>query len=323
VSPTQDLSHLTDFIRQLHDKYRSNDEGRVATYIPELGKANPDHFGISLVSVDGQEFSVGDVAHAFTIQSICKPFAFLMALERHGRDGTLARVAVEPSGDAFNSVELQPGTNRPFNPMVNAGALAVASLIKGASPEEGTEEFVRRLSVAAGRPLEVDHAVYASESATGHRNRGIAHLLRNFEVIDDDVDHTLHQYFTQCSVLVTARDLAMMGATVANMGLNPVTGEDAFETKYVRDILAAMFTCGMYDYAGEWAYRIGVPAKSGVSGGVLAVLNRQFGLAVYSPRLDARGNSVRGIAVCVDLAEEFGLHAFDFMNFGSNFIRAM
>ena len=318
-----EIAHLTGFINHLHEKYRSNHEGEVATYIPELGKANPDHFGISLVTVDGQEFSVGDWQQEFTIQSICKPLAFLMALERHGREKTLTHVAVEPSGDAFNSVDLQPGTNRPFNPMVNAGAIAIASLIKGDSPAEGLGAFTGKLSLAAGRPLQIDGAVFGSESATGNRNRAIAYLLRNFDIIDEQVDQTLYQYFSQCSVLVTSRDLAMIGATLANMGANPVTGEEVFEVKYVKDVLAAMFTCGMYDYAGEWAYRVGVPAKSGVAGGVMAVVNRQFSLGVYSPRLDARGNSVRGIAVCIDLAEEFGLHAFDFMNFGSNFIRAM
>ncbi len=318
-----EISHLTGFINHLHEKYRSNHEGEVATYIPELGKANPDHFGISLVTVGGQEFSVGDWQQEFTIQSICKPLAFLMALERHGREKTLTHVAVEPSGDAFNSVDLQPGTNRPFNPMVNAGAIAIASLIKGDSAAEGLEAFMGKLSLAAGRPLQIDEAVFASESATGNRNRAIAYLLRNFGIIDEQVDQTLSQYFSQCSVLVTSRDLAMIGATLANMGANPMTGEEVFEVKYIKDVLAAMFTCGMYDYAGEWAYRVGVPAKSGVAGGVMAVVNRQFSLGVYSPRLDARGNSVRGIAVCIDLAEEFGLHAFDFMNFGSNFIRAM
>jgi glutaminase len=318
-----DISQLTDFLSQLYAKHRSNHDGAVATYIPELGKANPDHFGISLVTVDGQEFSVGDCTQPFTIQSICKPFAFLMALERHGREETLSHVGVEPSGDAFNSVDLQKTTNRPFNPMVNAGAIAVASLIKGETPDAGAAEFVERMGHAAGRALTIDEAVRTSEAVTGNRNRAIAYLLRNFDVIDEHIDHTLHQYFSQCSVLVTSRDLAMMGATLANMGTNPITSTDVFETAYVRDVLAAMFTCGMYDYAGEWAYRVGVPAKSGVAGGVLAVVNRQFSLAVYSPRLDARGNSVRGIAVCVDVAEEFGLHAFDFMNFGSNFIRSM
>lgn len=319
----QDSSQLGEFIAHLYEKYKEVDEGTVAAYIPELSKANPADFGICLVTVDGQEFSVGDWDKEFTIQSICKPFAFLMALERHGRDRTLAHVGVEPSGDAFNSVELDPKSTRPYNPMVNAGAIAVASLIKGDSPDVGVSAFVDKLGRAAGRNLRIDDTVCASEAATGYRNRAMAYLMLNFGLIDEHVEHTLHQYFSQCSVLVSCRDLAVMGATLANMGENPLTHEEVFDVQYVKDILAVMFTCGMYDYAGEWAYRVGVPAKSGVGGGVMAVVNRQLGIAVYSPRLDARGNSVRGIKVCTDLANEFGLHAFDFMNFGSNFIRAM
>ena len=318
----KDLSQLKSYMAQVYERHRSNNDGVVATYIPELGKANPDHFGISLVTATGEEFSVGDSQQEFTIQSICKPLAFLMALEQHGREETLRHVGIEPSGEAFNSIQLD-ALNRPFNPMVNAGAISVANLIKGSSPEAGVANFVKRLSQAAHRELRVDQAVCNSESETGHRNRAIAHLLRNFDMIDGAVDHTLHQYFSQCSVLVNSRDLAMIGATLANIGANPVTHNEVFDMHFVKDALSVMLTCGMYDFAGEWAYRVGLPAKSGVAGGIMAVVNRQLSIAVYSPRLDARGNSVRGIQVCKDLAEEYGLHAFDFMNFGSNFIRAL
>ena len=316
-----DISELKRCIGDLYEKHRGNNRGNLASYIPELGKANPDHFAISVVTVDGQEFSVGDSQHEFTIQSIIKPLAFLVALEIHGREKTLSHVGVEPSGDAFNSVELNPRTRLPYNPMVNAGAIAVASLIKGASPEAGVAALLQRLAIAVGRELRIDERVRDSESMTGSRNRAIAYLLHNFDVIDEQIDHTLHQYFSQCSVLVNSRDLAMIAATVANLGENPMSGKEAFALTYVRDAMAAMFTCGMYDYSGEWAYRVGVPAKSGVAGGIMAVINRQLGISVYSPRLDERGNSVRGIAVCTDLAEEFGLHAFEFMNPGSNFLR--
>ncbi len=318
-----DLTELKRFIDHLYAKYRDDDSGAVATYIPELGKADPNRFGICVVSTDGQEVSVGDVDAPFTIQSICKPLAFLMALDSLGHDEVLSHVGVEPSGDAFNSVELNPRNRRPFNPMINAGAIAVASLIKEDSPEAGVARFVETLSRAAGRTLQLDQAVLASEAQTGHRNRAIAHLLHNFDVIDDRIEHTLHQYFAQCSVLLNTRDLATIGATLANTGEHPTTGQEVFGFNHIRHTLAVMFACGMYDFAGEWAYRVGVPAKSGVSGGVLAVINRQLGVAVYSPRIDERGNSVRGIKVCTDLAEEFGLHAFDVMNFGSNFVRAL
>jgi len=317
------LPQLQSFIVDLHERFKGNNEGAVATYIPELGKANPDDFGICLATVDGQVFSVGDCAKEFTIQSICKPFAFQMALEQLGREEVFKHVSVEPSGEAFNSIELEPTTKRPYNPMVNAGAIATASLIKGGSPEAGIKAFIDQMGRAAGRPLHLDDAVFASESATGNRNRAIAYLLLNWGMIDPGVEHTLHQYFAQCSLLINCRDLAMIAATVANTGTNPVSGKEVFDMKYLKDMLSVMFTCGLYDYAGEWAYHVGFPAKSGVGGGILGVVNRQLGIAVYSPRLDARGNSVRGILVCKALADEFGLHAFDVMNFGSNFMQSV
>ena len=317
-----DIPHLQNFLVELHQKFQSNHEGAVATYIPELGKANPDDFGICLATVDGRVFSVGDCAQEFTIQSICKPFAFQMALEQLGRKQVFKHVSVEPSGEAFNSIELEPATKRPYNPMVNAGAIAIASLIKGGSPEAGVKAFIEQMSHAAGRPLHLDEAVFASEAATGNRNRAIAYMLLNWEMIDAGVDHTLHQYFAECSLLVNCRDLAMIAATVAHTGTNPTTGQEVFNSKYLKDMLSVMFTCGLYDYAGEWAYHVGFPAKSGVGGGILGVVNRQLGIAVYSPRLDARGNSVRGILVCKALADEFGLHLFDVMNYGSNFLQS-
>jgi glutaminase len=314
---------IQEIVDNTYEKYRSVNDGEVATYIPELGKANPDDFGICVVTVDGDVFSAGDCEQEFTIQSICKPFAFQMALEELGRDATLKHVGVEPTGDAFNSIELEPTTMRPFNPMINAGAIAVASLIKGNSPESGVRGFVEKMQIAAGRPLRIDEAVLASESNTGNRNRAIAYLMLNCGIIDEGIDHTLHQYFSQCSLLVNCRDLASMAVTLANMGTNPVTNEGAFDFQYIKDVLTVMFTCGLYDYAGGWAYEVGVPAKSGVGGGIIAVVNRQLGISVYSPRLDAKGNSVRGIMSCKDLASHLGLHAFDFTNVGSNFMQSL
>ena len=314
---------LQEILEVTYDKFRDIDDGEVATYIPELGKADPGDFAICLVTVDGQVFSVGDWDKEFTIQSICKPFAYQMALEELGRDKTLSHVGVEPSGEAFNSIELDPKTMRPFNPMVNAGAIAVSSLIKKDSFSAGVRNFVDKMQLAAGRHLTIDSSVLASESATGNRNRAIAYLMLNFGIIDEDVNHTLHQYFSQCSLLVNCRDLAMMAATLANMGTNPVTREPVFNFEYIKDVLAVMFTCGLYDHAGEWAYRVGLPAKSGVGGGLLAVVNRQLGVAVYSPKLDAKGNTVRGILVCRELAARLGLHAFEFTNVGSSFVQSL
>lgn len=315
--------NIQDIVEITYEKFANVNEGEVATYIPELGKVEPDDFAICVATVDGQVFSAGDWNKEFTIQSVCKPFAYQMALEELGRERTLRHVGVEPSGEAFNSIELDPQTKRPFNPMVNAGAIAVASLIKKDSQVAGVRTFVERMQLAAGRRLKIDASVLASETATGNRNRAIAYLMLNFGIIDDDVNHTLHQYFSQCSLLVNCRDLALMAATLANMGTNPVTHEPVFDFQYIKDVLAVMFTCGLYDHAGEWAYRVGLPAKSGVGGGLLAVVNRQLGIAVYSPRLDAKGNSVRGIMVCRELASRLGLHAFEFTNVGSSFVQAM
>jgi glutaminase len=313
-------AQLQELIDGVYNKYKDVDDGEVATYIPELGKANPKDFGICLATVDGQVVTAGDWQQEFTIQSMCKPFAFQMAIEEHGRDEVLKHVGVEPSGDPFNSIELDSRTSRPFNPMINAGAIAIASLIKQTNGA-GIQRYVDTLSRAAGRKLSIDEAVLASETLTGHRNRAIAYLMRNFEIIDDGVDESLHQYFSECSLLVNCKDMAMMAATLANMGTNPVTNERVFDFQKIKYTLTVMFTCGLYDYAGGWAYEVGVPAKSGVAGGIFAVVNRQLGIGVYSPKLDAQGNSVRGILACKELASHLGLHAFEFTNVGSSFMQ--
>jgi glutaminase len=314
-------SQIQKMLSEIYEEYRNVDDGEVATYIPELGKANPNHFGICLATVDGHVFTAGDWETEFTIQSMCKPFAFQLALEQHGAEQTLRRVGMEPSGDAFNSIMLDKKTGRPFNPMVNAGAIAVSSLIKQSPVEAGVDSFVEIMSKAAGRLLQIDESVFASESETGNRNRAIAYLLLNSGIIDDNVHASLHQYFAQCSVLVNCRDLAMMGATMANMGNNPVSGETVFNFQYLKYAMAVMFSCGLYDYAGNWAVEVGLPAKSGVSGGIFGVVNRQLGIGVYSPKLDAQGNSVRGILACRELADRLGLHVFDFSNMGSSFMQ--
>jgi glutaminase len=314
---------ITDILENLHAKYKKVNDGQVATYIPELGKANPGHFGICIASAEGQIFEVGDCDVEFTIQSISKAFVFAMALTSHGRDKVYEKVGVEPSGDAFNAIELDR-LNRPYNPMVNAGAIVTAGFIEGETFAARREKLLKTFSAAAGRALKIDEAVYRSESETGHRNRALAWLATNFDKMEMATNmETLELYFMQCSILVNARDLAVMGATLANMGINPITGENVFEMHCIQDVLSVMLTCGMYDYAGEWAFRVGIPAKSGVGGGILGVVNRQLGIGTFSPPLDARGNSVRGIKVCAELSEELGLHTFNFMNHGSHFLKNM
>jgi glutaminase len=302
VSPLQ--AHLA----RLHERYLALEEGEVARYIPELAQADPQWFGIAIATTDGHVYEVGDSRVPFTIQSISKPLSYGLALEDQGRDPVLARIGVEPSGEAFNAISLSPDGGQPMNPMINAGAIAAASLVAGRSEGDRLERLLAVYSAYAGRPLSLDRAVFASERATGHRNRAIGHLLRNFEILSGDPEPALDLYFQQCSVAVDCRDLALMAGTLANGGSNPLTGERALRADLVESVLAVMTTCGMYDYSGRWAYTVGLPAKSGVGGGVLAVLPGQIGIGVFSPRLDARGNSVRGVAVCTELSQAFGLH---------------
>ena len=323
MTQTAEKHELQILIDDLYVQYRHLTDGQVATYIPELAKASPNDFGICIVTEDGRTFEVGDCDRPFTMQSVTKPFTFGMALEEIGHEQVWRYVGVEPSGDAFNSISLQDETNRPFNPMINTGAITVSALLHARHGDRALDHMLSRFSAAAGRRLTVDEAVYQSEYRTGHRNRAIAHLLLNFGVVHDEAEAALDLYFRQCAILVTCRDLAMMGATLANMGRNPVTGEPVFEISCVKDMLSIMFTCGMYDYSGQWAYRVGVPAKSGVSGGVMAVVNRQLGIATYSPPLDERGNSRRGIEVCSGLAARLGLHVFDCLNAGSSYLKVV
>ena len=314
---------LQTLLGELHEKHRGNTAGNLATYIPELTKVCPEQFGLCVVTAGGQIFEAGDCNQLFTIQSISKPFTYGLAMDEFGADRVHQVVGVEPSGDAFNSIELHGLTNRPYNPMINTGAITVTALLHSRHGDRTFEHMLDCFSTIAGRQLTIDEEVYESERRTGHRNRAIAHLLLNFGVVHDEAEAALDVYFKQCSILVSSRDLAMMGATLANMGCNPVTGRSAFSIRYVKDILSIMFTCGMYDYSGQWAYRVGVPAKSGVAGGVMAVVNRQLGIGTYSPRLDRFGNSVRGTDVCIDLASRLGLHVFDCVNVGSSFLDAI
>ncbi len=297
--------------------------GKVADYIPELAGVEPDRFGIAVAAVDGRLWTCGDADTAFTIQSVSKAFTFCIALELVGRQKVLSHVGVEPSGDAFNAIVFDPHTNRPFNPMVNAGAITISSLIHKALGDEAMNLVLRRFSEAAGRELDISEAVYRSETQTGHRNRAIAHLLLNVGATQAPVEPGLDLYFRQCSILVTATDLARMGATLANLGRNPLTGKQVFDLSAVRDTLSVMFTCGMYDYSGNWVLDVGVPCKSGVGGGIMGAVNRQLGIGTFSPRLDEKGNSVRGLHVFKQLADEFGLHAFECTNFGSEFVRGL
>ncbi|MBC57610.1 MAG: glutaminase A [Confluentimicrobium sp.] len=301
---------IETYLKSLHMSLSDVMAGEVASYIPELGLADPKKFGICIATVDGQLYSVGDAACPFTIQSMSKPFMHGYALREHGQERVARQVGVEPTGDPFNSITLDDVNNRPFNPMVNAGAIAVAELMKGENTSERTENMLDFFGQFAGRPLEIDEQVYRSEHATGHRNRAIAYMMLNTGMLSLPPEEVLETYFRQCAIRVTCRDMAVMAATLAAHGVNPRSGQRVLSPDHVRDVLSVMSTCGMYDYAGQWAFDVGLPAKSGVAGGVIAVIPGQLGIAVYSPPLDSVGNSIRGVAVCQKFAQDFSLHAY-------------
>ena len=284
------------------------DDGHPADYIPELSAADPHAFGLALAGVAGSVYRAGEASSEFTIQSISKPFVHALALADVGADGVLARVGVEPSGEAFNAISLEPGTGRPANPMVNAGAIVTSSLIRGADSIERFERIRGMLSRCAGRELEVDDAVYRSERDTGDRNRALAYLMRHAGSLTAPVEEVVDVYFRQCAVQVTAADLAVMAATLANGGVNPCTGTAVIDPPIVEQVLTVMATCGMYDFSGEWLVRVGLPAKSGVAGGLIAVSPSQFGIGLFSPPLDPRGNSVRAVAASAAISERLSLH---------------
>jgi glutaminase len=305
------LAPVEDYLAELHARVSAMTGGSPADYIPELGKVDPSLFGIAIATVDGQIYAVGDADVPFTIQSVSKPFMYGYALQHYGRTRVLKQVGVEPTGEAFNSIVLDEVANRPFNPMVNAGAIAVAEMMLGETQEMRIANMLDLFSNLAGRKLDIDESVFHSELATGHRNRAIAYMMLNTAMIEHDPNEVLDLYFRQCSVNVTCGDLAIMAATLANDGKNPLTGKAVFDAQYVRDMLSVMNSCGMYDYAGEWAYEVGMPAKSGVSGAIIAVIPGQIGICVYSPPVDTQGNSVRGIRVCQEISNEFELHVFN------------
>ncbi len=306
-----DPDPIRDALATVVERFRDDASGDIATYIPELATVEPDGFGASLVSVHGRVHSAGDAGRPFTIQSVSKPFVYALAVSDLGLDEVARHVGFEPSGEPFNAISLDPLTGRPDNPLINAGAIVTSALIDGPTVQDRFERVRSFLSSCAGRELSVDDAVFASETATGDRNRALAHLARSSGVLRQSVDDATEVYFRQCSIEVTAEDLAVMGATLANGGVNPLTRSRVMGEQAAMLTLSVMATCGMYDHSGEWMARVGLPAKSGVGGGITAVQPAQFGFGVYSPRLDSWGNSVRGAAVLQHLSNDFDLHVFD------------
>lgn len=278
----------------------------------QAGEADDsDRFSICLVGTEGDVHTAGDVDRTFALQSLSKVFTYALALQEYGREAVLRRVGVKPSADSFASLAYDEQTNRPFNPMVNAGAIVTSDMILSCGLEDPLERILELLRLSAGNPdLAIDEAVYDGEQRGGDRNRAIAYLMHSEGMLEGDVEQALALYLRQCSVEVSCRDLGVMAATLANGCTNPLTGERVLPRDCVRDVLSVMYTCGMYDFAGEWAYEVGVPAKSGVSGGILASIPGKVGIGVFSPGLDRFGNSVRGVRVCREISERRGLHVF-------------
>lgn len=286
------------------------DGGEPADYIPELAAANPDRFAVAITTLDGVTYSAGDDRVEFSIQSISKPFAYALAIQDRGLDAVLEVIGDEPTGDAFNEISLEPDTGRPRNPMINIGAITAHSLVgePGLDVAARFERVRSGLSAFAGRELRVDDAVFESELGTAFRNTALAYLVRARDKIAEDPAILVREYTRQCSLLVTVRDLSVMAATLANGGTNPVTGVQVVSPRAARQTMSVMLTCGMYDAAGDWVSHVGIPAKSGVAGGIIGALPGQCGLGTFSPRLDSFGNSTRGVRLFERLSEDMGMH---------------
>ena len=298
-------------LQAAHDLYKDVTDGKNADYIPYLAKVDPKLFGIALVTVDGSVYEIGDTGFPFAIESISKVFSLCRVMQDLGSEAVEEKVGVNASGFPFNSVlaiELEQA--RTVNPLVNAGAMATVSLISGKDADQRWEKIIGTMNQFAGRTLEVNQEVYRSESETNLHNKAIILLLQGYGRLYGDPDVTLDLYTRQCSVSVTARDLAVMGATLANGGINPITGQNVIDAKYVPNVLALMMTTGLYETTGQWIYRTGMPAKSGVGGGIMAVVPGRFAIASFSPPLDISGNSVRGIEALTYLSQQLGANTF-------------
>jgi glutaminase len=312
-------SEFTADISRIFHEIKSVEGGKVADYIPQLGKVDPSYFAVSVCTIDGQRFSIGDFEVDFCVQSCCKPIAYGMALEEHGVETVLKHIGIEPSGQRFNKLTLND-KGLPHNPMLNAGAIISHSLIKTKSPMD--ERFEHIMSVwnrltGNGR-VGFHNSVYLSERASANRNFCLAYMMQESGAFPKDARlmDSLELYFQGCSITVNCQDFAVLAATLANGGTCPVTNDAVFDPATVRNILSLMFSCGMYDFSGEWAFSVGIPAKSGVGGSIYGVIPGFGGFCVWSPPLDEIGNSFKGVQFFKRLVSEFRFHHFDVLALG-------
>lgn len=289
------------------------EHGKLASYIPELQKANKNDLGIYVMTLDGKEYGAGEYEKKFTIQSISKVVSLMLAILDNGKDKVFSRVGLEPTGDSFNSIvslDKKP-TMKPFNPMINAGAIVTTSLIYGEDEEEKFQkilDFTRR--VTGNKDIDINYNVYISERETGDRNRALAYFMKSNGVLKGNIENILDLYFKQCSMEVNAMDLAKFGAVLANDGVLPWSGERVIPREVCRIVKTIMVTCGMYDDSGKFAVHIGIPAKSGVGGGILACVPRMMGIGIFGPALDEKGNSIGGGHILKSLSDEMDLSIF-------------
>ncbi|GIQ67217.1 glutaminase A [Xylanibacillus composti] len=288
-------------------------KGKVADYIPELAKRAPNSLGITVHRIDREPVSAGDCGTSFTLQSISKVFSLILALMDQGEERIFNKVGMEPTGDNFNSmVKLElvnPG--KPFNPMINAGAIAISSMIAGKTPDERFARLLAFIRTMAGDDtIAVNSNVYESEAATADRNRSLAYFLKHNQVLEGSVEDHLEVYFKHCSIEVTCRHIARMAMILANNGVDPESGQKLIPRRYVQIAKVFMITCGMYNASGEFAIQVGIPAKSGVSGGILAVVPGQMGIGVIGPALSEKGNSVAGVQLLQSLSARWDLSIF-------------
>ncbi len=305
---------MEELLEQLLEECRPyTAQGKLADYIPELAKGDISDLGIYVVRSDGKHYHAGNYKKNFTIQSVVKPILLLLTLMDNGVDYVRSKIGVEATGKPFDAINVtdQRLLSDHLNPMVNMGAIAMCTLVKGADYQERFHRLLELTRLLAGNPeIEVDEAVYLSEKRTGHKNRALAFLLKSSGMIEDDVEQVLDCYFRACSIKVSCKDLANIGYVLANRGKMPQTDQRIFPSQYAHYVNAILMTCGMYDGSGDFAVKVGVPAKSGVGGGIMAIVPTRMGIGIFSPALDSKGNSLAGIQVLERLSHKMYLSIF-------------
>lgn len=282
-------------------------QGKVASYIPALAKQDGEKFGVAVMDLSGKFFAVGDVEEKFTLQSISKVFTLMLAIIDKGQEYVFSKVGMEPTGDPFNSIVRLETMNpsKPLNPMINAGAIAISSMIKGKNNEERFNRIREFLEEIIGEKITFNEEVYLSEKETGNRNRAAAYFMKDVGIIEGNVEEVLDLYFRHCSLEVNCIQLAKLAGMLANQGVSVITGKRVVSKEITQLVKSFMVTCGMYNASGQFAIKVGVPAKSGVGGGIMAVVPNKYGVAVWGPALDQVGNSIGGMKILEDLSKEF------------------